>query len=335
MKADFVILGIAGELGSHLAKLGINMGYSVKGFDIVRPHEAWRLHEMGIFNKVRYTWKSVHDISKRDIRGATLLFDAACVADRQLGNNSPLFTLFENLVIPLRVLETVRNLDDPPICIYPSSANVYLGVPKEEQPLIESTKPAPTGFYGWSKLAAEEMYLTYYRTYNTSSIVVRTGSCFYPMMRTAQLIGNCCIHFLSGKDFVLNAAEPTRTYTYGADVMDFYKLLFTALAKDKDKFVGRVLHNGGNKEDRPYSNLEIAQMIKVLTESDNKIIISDPEIGEVVKGEYVYQWERSPLAKELLGWSPCWTVEDGLKETIAWFKDSGLIQRRVMDFSII
>ena len=322
-----LVLGGAGELGSNFSKLCIDMGHEVTIVDLVRYFEAWRLQELAIADKVKYIWKSTLDLTRADLDTFTLILDCACQADRPLGTSSPRHTLMENLLGPLTLLETIRDslaLIAKPVIIYPSSSVEFLGVPKEEQPITEKTHPKPTNLYGLTKWMAEELYLTYYRTFGTRCMIIRTGSCYGPMMRTDQFVAQCIIKCLRNEDVIVKSPSATRTYTYTGDVLEFYTLLLKRFEAEPDIFNGLIVDNGGNAENMPYSTIEVAKVIQRLTDAKSNLHQVGYEPGELVNGLPVYQHEESVVAPELLGWKPKYTLNEGLKETIEWFKKKEL-----------
>jgi UDP-glucose 4-epimerase len=319
---NVLVLGGAGELGSNFSKLCIEMGHKVTIVDLTRFLEAWRLNELGIHDKVVYRWGSTFDLTPNDLEETDIILDCACQADRPLGTNAPKHTLMLNLLGPLSILEVVKNAEVQPFLIYPSSSVEFLGVPKAEQPLTEFTRPKPTNLYGFTKWAAEELYLTYNRAHKIPCMIIRTGSCYGPMMRTDQFIAQCIIKCLRGGEGVLvKSPDATRTYTYTGDVLEFYRLLLIKFEEDPCQFNGEVLSNGGNAENKPYTTFAVAEMIRKLTGGRNLLKRGDYEIGEMINGEPVFQWETSTLASKRLGWKPQHTLEEGLKETVEWFRE--------------
>jgi len=318
---NVLVLGGAGELGSNFANLCVSMGHSVRILDIIRFYEAWRLKELRIEDKVDYVWKASFDVNPDNCIGADLILDCACQADRPLGTLSPKYTLMENLQGPLSLLEVVRYFHKKPFIIYPSSSVEFLGVPREHQPLTEFTIPKPTNLYGFTKWAAEELYLTYHRAFNIPCVIIRTGSCYGPMMRTDQFIAQCIIKCLKDEDVVVKSPQATRTYTFTEDVLEFHKLFLKKFEEDSKKFNGIIISNGGNYEDKPYATIEAANIIQKLIGASNTIIPGEYEVGELLNGRPVFQWEKSEVAYKLLGWKPRHTFEDGLKKTIQWFKE--------------
>ena len=316
-----LVLGGSGELGSNFSKLCIDMGHEVTIVDLERFYEAWRLKELGIADKVKYVWKSTFDLHTTDFEPFALILDCACQADRPLGTSSPKHTLLDNLLGPLTLLETVNEIKNyRPFIIYPSSSVEFLGVPKEEQPITEKSHPKPTNLYGLTKWMAEELYLTYYRTFEIPCMIIRTGSCYGPMMRTDQFIAQCIIKCLKNENVIVKSPSATRTYTYTGDVLEFYKLLLERFEAEPNVFEGLIIANGGNAENKPYETIEVARIIQRLTNTKSNLHQAAYERGEIVNGLPVYQHEESLVAPELLGWKPKYTLEQGLTETIDWFK---------------
>jgi len=318
---EVLVLGGSGELGSNFSKLCLELGHEVTIVDLERFYEAWRLKELGIADKVKYVWKSTFDLNVSDFQnGFDLVLDCACQADRPLGTSSPKHTLLDNLLGPLTLLEVVSDLSIRTFIIYPSSSVEFLGVPKEEQPLTEESHPKPTNLYGLTKWMAEELYLAYYRTFDVPSMIIRTGSCYGPMMRTDQFIAQCIIKCLKNEDVIVKSPFATRTYTYTGDVLRFYRLLLKKFEQDPTLFEGQIIANGGNAENKPYETIEVATIIQSLTNSQSSLKQAAYEAGELVDRLPVYQHEESVVAPKLLGWKPEYTLEQGLRETIDWFK---------------
>jgi UDP-glucuronate decarboxylase len=139
------------------------------------------------------------------------------------------------------------------------------------------------------------------------------------MMRTDQFIAQCIIKCLKNEHIRVKSPEASRTYTFTEDVMEFYRLFLEKFEQDDQQFDGFVIYNGGNQEDKPYTTMNVAEIIQNLTGAQNNLSPDEYEVGELVNNQPVYQWEKSLLAEKLLGWKPKYALKDGLKKTIAWF----------------
>jgi len=203
-----LITGGAGVLGSSLAELLTKKGFRIKVIDIVRKEEAWRLAE--VMNEIEYVWKSTMDITSSDVENIDIVFDCSIgVADRPFGTISPVHTVLNNLLPPLRLLETVSKLREKPLVIYPSSFNALYGhvggVYREDTPV------APVSVYGFTKACAELLYLTYHKSYGVPVIVTRTASSYGPKGRCYS--GDTEVLTVNGWKPISSVSVGERVYT--------------------------------------------------------------------------------------------------------------------------
>ncbi len=314
---EILITGGAGELGSCLTKEFLNMGFKVKIMEIVPKEFAWRLKE--VVDNVEYVWKSVHDITLKDLEGVDIIIQCDAQPDRPLGISSPTFTLYHNLESPMKLLETVAKLKKKPWVLYPGSGTIFLGVPYEEQPITEETQPRPTNAYSWSKWAAEELHRTYSRKYNIPSTITRSGFVYGPGARLDISIMKWILRALKNKDLYVRSPEASRTPCYAPDVIQAWKRLIEKGINDLESVNGLTLHFVDSKE---YLMKEIANIVVTTLNSDSKIIPVEYEIGEFVNGKPVRQWEKNVLAKKILGWEAKTKLKDGIKNVAKWLQES-------------
>jgi dTDP-glucose 4,6-dehydratase len=262
-------------------------------------------------------WKSTFDLNKEDLENYDIIIDCAAQADRPLSLSSPYYTLHNNLLGPLRILEIVKKFKKKPVLIYPSSFNALYGH-KPGTTFKESTPPLASSVYGFSKGAAELLYLTYHKAYGVKIIITRVGSAFGPKMRSDELVGRLIIYALKNRDFHLRSPEAKRLWTYSKDVLTFYEKLLDKL----EECIGLTLCCAGNKNDEIITNFELAERIKKLTNSEMKIIPSEYEPGEIIEGKPIDFKVDSSFTRKFLNWKPKYSIEEGLKETIDWFKEN-------------
>ena len=104
-------------------------------------------------------------------------------------------------------------------------------------------------------------------------------------------------------------AIPTRSFIYVVDEIEgFLKIVY------KKDAIGEVINLGNDNE---YTILKIAEVIKNLTDSNSKIVFKPLPIDDPV-----FRCPVLEKAKKILNWEPTTSLEEGLKKTIAWFKDN-------------
>lgn len=207
-------------------------------------------------------------------------------------------------------------MDDMPIVVYSSSYNVFYGEPRLE--ITENRSLTPASVYGWTKASAELLYYTYRRSYGVPTIVTRVGSAFGPRGRSDELVHNLIIHALRDEDKYLWSPRAERLWCYSRDVLGFY----SELTEKAENFVGETLHCAGNKGDEIVNNIEVAEMIKGLTDSEMVIEEGEYEAGELVDGEPVSFTTNSEYTRSIMNWNPNYSLEEGLEETIHWFEEN-------------
>jgi dTDP-glucose 4,6-dehydratase len=167
----------------------------------------------------------------------------------------------------------------------------------------------PRGVYDEAKRFAEAMTMAYHRAHNVETRIVRIFNTYGPRMRLndGRVVPNFIAQALKGEDLtVYGDGSQTRSFCYIADLVEGISRL---LRSDYD---GPV--NLGNP--RELSVLEFARLIIALTGSHSRIAfkplpVDDPRVRQPDIG----------LARRLLGWEPRVSLEDGLRETIAYFRD--------------
>ncbi len=310
-----LVVGAAGVVGSALTERLLSMGVTVDCLDICRLDEAWRLNS--VRDKVRYLWKASNDLLREDLLGVDIIIDAGLgVADRPLGNSSPVYTVTANIFPPLHILDTVGRMDRAkmPVVIYPSSFNTLYGHAAGSRYGPEML-PNPSSVYGWTKAAAEMLCMTYHRAHNVPCVVTRVGSGYGARMRSDELPARLILNILNGKDIFLKSPEASRLWTYGEDIIDFYE----RLVDDARQHIGHTLHCAGNADNRIVTNTQLARLIaEVGGRKDTRITPGPYEAGELVDGK--------PILFEVEGHSPLWkprfTLREGMTRTLGWFREN-------------
>jgi len=308
------IAGIAGTLGSGLAELLLSKGFEVKGNDIVRYEEAWKLG--GIRDNLTYFWKSCTDLKSEDLRGSDIVIDASLgYADRPFGFSSPMTTTLQNILPGLGVLEAIRGLEERPILIVPSSFNSLYG---HRETFTENLLPYPTSLYGFTKATQELLALSYYKSYGVPVIITRVASAFGKGGRSDELPHKLIIYGLTGRTISLHPPNAKRMWCYLGDVLQFYDKLIDRA----EEFIGEVLHCSGNRGDVILENIELLRMVEEVIGRKISYVEEFPEPGEVIDGKPVDFTADSSYTRRVLNWEPQYTIREGLEKTTTWFKEN-------------
>jgi UDP-glucuronate decarboxylase len=194
-----------------------------------------------------------------------------------------------------------------------STSEVYGDPEIHPQPEEYWGKVNPIGIrscYDEGKRCAETLFFDYYRQHHLDIKVVRIFNTYGPRMHPndGRVVSNFIVQALQGKDITIYGdGQQTRSFCYVDDLI----AAMIKMMNSENGFVGPL--NIGNPGE--FTMLELASAVLRLTSSKSKIThqplpFDDPK-------------QRQPiidLAKEKLDWEPKVNLEDGLKETIAYFK---------------
>lgn len=332
--SSVLITGGNGVLGSSLAREFLHKGSNVTVSEIVRKDESWRLAELNVLDEVKYLWKSSLDLRTEDLKGVDLVIDAAIgFPDRPFCIESPKSAMEMNIGPALGLLESVRHLDRKPLLIYPSSFNSLYG---NSGSYTESTPSNPASIYGWTKASVEQLYWAYHRSYGVPIIITRVGSGFGEMMRTDELVAKLILSAIRRQRFVMKSPNSSRMWTYLKDVVNAYlriaeicdygrSLEFAETLDTK----GEVINVAGNLSDKIVKNLELAEIIKGITGGYPEVVPSNEyEPGELLNDVPINFGFNGEASRTLLGWSPMFTLEEGLAKTFEWFSDHRAITEK-------
>ncbi len=307
-----LVTGAGGFIGSHLAERCVELGYDVKAFVRYNSRNHWGWLEYSKF-------KNELDIIAADIRDydsvlnalkncSTVLHLAALIAI-PYSYISPLAYIKTNIEGTYNVLQAAKVLEVENILITSTSETYgtaqYTPV-DEKHPLVGQSP------YSASKIAADQLAISYHRSFGLPVKIVRPFNTYGPRQSARAVIPTIINQILSRKKKIkLGSIHPTRDLTYVKDTVEG----FLAVAQS-GKSIGEVINIGMNSE------ISIKNLVKLIAELMNvEIEIAiEKERVRPEKSEVERLRSDTKKAKELLGWSPKYTLESGLKETIAWFK---------------
>lgn len=291
------ITGVAGFLGSALARRVLSMGYDLEGIDIVPRDQAYRLGNL----KFPYIWGSILDLEKVK---ANYIIHTAAVADVPFALKSPIYTLQQNVIGTAQLLKA-SHWDGIELFILTSSESVYGKAPTV--PIPEDTPLRPTTVYGASKAAQELLTMSSGLPY----LIVRSSTLYGEKMRTNQVIPIFLKNALQGLPITVHGTgEQSRDFNYVDN------LVHGILLGLKKRAQGVYNIASG----REVKIRELAEMCIKITGSSSKIVHVEQRIGE----------EGLRLAPDIkkavneLGYKPEVTLEEGLERTYLWMK--GLLQ---------
>jgi NAD dependent epimerase/dehydratase len=315
MSKKIFITGATGFIGSHLCEMSVKKGYKVVGFD--RYNSS---NDLGCLKNSKY--KDNIDLILGDIRdydsvcksmkGCDKVFHLAALIGIPYSYVSPLAYLKTNVEGTYNILEAAKNLKLKNV-IVTSTSEVYGSakyLPIDEEHPLNAQSP-----YAASKISADQLTLSYYKSFNLPVKIIRPFNTFGPRQSSRAVIPRIIIQCLNKKNkkLILGSLKPTRDFNFVEDTCEAY---FDIL-KNKE-LIGKTINVGSNTN---ISIENIAKKIMQLTRRklnfiENKQIIR-PKLSEVDN----LQCDNKKI-KNLTNWKPRIKLDNGLKKTIKWIRDN-------------
>lgn len=303
-----LVTGGAGFLGSHLCDRLIARGddvLCVDNFYTGAKHNVATLMGHKHFELMR------HDVTFPLYVEVDRIFNLACPASPVHYQHDPVQTTKTSVHGAINMLGLAKRLRAR--ILQASTSEVYGDPEIHPQPEGYWGRVNPIGIrscYDEGKRCAETLFFDYWRQHNLEIKVVRIFNTYGPRMHPydGRVVSNFIVQALQGKDLTIYGdGQQTRSFCY---VDDLVEAMLMTMATPAD-FIGPV--NIGNPKE--FTMIELAEKVLRLTGSKSKLM-RQPLPQDDPK-------QRQPdiaLARSVLGWTPKVELDDGLRETIAYFR---------------
>jgi len=313
------VTGADGFIGSHLVQELLAQGYNVKAFCAYNSFGKW-----GWLDSLDSTVKSQIEVVLGDVRdplivrssmsGCDVVFHLAALIAIPYSYVAPTAYIDTNINGTLNVVQSARELDVLKV-IHTSTSETYgtaQFVPiTEDHPLVAQSP------YAASKIGADQLALSFWRSFNTPISVLRPFNTYGPRQSSRAVIPTIISQIASGySNIKLGALSPTRDFNFVSDTCK----AFIAVAESSDT-IGEVINSASGFE------ISIEQTASLIAEVMNVQvdISSDIERLRPHKSEVNRLFGDSSKLRSLTSWTPDYAGLDGfrkgLKLTADWFSD--------------
>ncbi len=309
--AKYLITGVAGFIGSALARALLEHGESVRGFDNFATGRRENIAE--ILDRIDFCELDLLDLeTMRDACAGIdyVLHEAAIpsvpksVADPYSSNRANVDGTV-NLLIAARDAKVKR-------VVYAGSSSAYGDAPA--LPKHEAMPPAPISPYAVAKLAGEYYMKSFYHCYGLETVTLRYFNVFGPRQDPTSPYSAVLAKFitlmLEGKQpTIFGDGEQSRDFTYIDNVVDANLKACTAAA---ERCVGRVFNSACG---RRITLNETFRLLQRLTRYRGA-----PEYASERPGDIKHSLADITAARRALGYEPVVSFEEGLQRTVAWYR---------------
>lgn len=317
MKKKILVTGADGFIGSHLTEELVRQGHDVRAFVNYNSFNTW-----GWLDNSPKDIQQALDVFAGDIRDphgvktamkdCTHVLNLAALIAIPYSYHSPDTYVDTNVKGTLNIVQAARELGVEKV-VHTSTSEVYgtaLYVPIDEDHPLQGQSP-----YSASKIGADQMAMSFYKSFDTPVAIIRPFNTYGPRQSARAVIPTIIGQLAAGKTTIrLGAVSPTRDFNYVKDTVNGFISVMNS-----EKSIGEVINIGSNYE---ISILDTANLIADIM-NVNLTIETDEQRFRPEKSEVERLWAENKKAKELLNWEPQYGAKEGLRrgleETIEWF----------------
>ncbi len=307
-----LITGAGGFIGSHLTEMCVSQGYEVKAFVHYNSmNTAGWLEQSKCKDKIEIITGDVRDYDGvfKAMKGCNTVFHLAALIGIPYSYRSPLAYLRVNVEGTYNVCQAAleQNLKNVLVTSTSETYGTAQYIPIDEKHPANAQSP-----YAASKVAADQLALSYYRSFGLPVKIVRPFNTYGPRQSARAIIPAIIIQILNGKKVIkMGNLSPTRDFTFVEDTARG----FLAIA-ESNKLKGEVTNIGFGSEISIKELIELISQkcgVKVqIRQDDERIRPKKSEVGRLF-------CENEKLLSQT-SWKPSNDLDKGLGKTIAWLK---------------
>jgi NAD dependent epimerase/dehydratase len=310
-----LVTGAGGFIGSHLTELLLSKGVEVKAFVHYNSQNNWGwLEKSRLKNEIEIISGDIRDSDSVGNAMASVdsVFHLAALIGIPYSYVSPLAYIRTNIEGTYNVLQASRNTNIDNIIITSTSETYGTA---QYVPIDENHPKVGQSPYSASKIAADEIALSYYRSFDLPVKIVRPFNTYGPRQSARAIIPTVFSQLLAGKKEIhLGNLSPTRDLTFVKDTAKgFYEI------SKSDKAIGKAINIGMNSE---ITIGELVKLIGKVTGNTDFEIISEVERVRPQRSEVERLFCDNTFIKKYTGWRPEYDLYKGLKETSIWMQEN-------------
>jgi NAD dependent epimerase/dehydratase len=306
-----LVTGAGGFIASHLVERLLAEGAKVRAF--VRYNSRGdagllRMLPVDVFSQLEVIAGDLRDVEAvrgvmKDIDtvfhlGALIAIPYSYVHPREVVETNVMGTL--NVLMSAREMGTRR-------VIHTSTSEVYgtaQYVPIDEKHPLQGQSP-----YSASKIGADRIVESFYRSFNVPVVTLRPFNTYGPRQSARAVIPTIITQALTRDEVKLGSLDPSRDFTFVADTVEGFLRVASA-----DNVLGEEINLGNDNTIRIGDLAE--KIFSILGKSPK--LIADLQRVRPGKSEVMKLWASNQKAKEMIGWEPRVSLEEGLRRTIEW-----------------
>jgi UDP-glucose 4-epimerase len=308
--STYLVTGVAGFIGSSIARALIARGERVRGIDNFSTGKRENLIGLEAVELIEGDLNSPA-LAERACSGVEYIFHEAALPSVPRSVKDPVASNDANVNATVKLLDAARNNGVKRV-VYAGSSSAYGNSPS--LPKKEDMLPAPLSPYAVSKLAGELYMSVFHRVYGLETVTLRYFNVFGPHQDPTSQYSGVLAVFISRMlrnqtPTIHGDGEQSRDFTYIENVVSANLL---AAAADAGKVAGRVFNVATGSR---ISLNETAELLREITGYAGKIVYDEERPGDVK-----HSLADISSAQAQFGYKPEVSFPDGLRKTVEWYR---------------
>jgi NAD dependent epimerase/dehydratase len=309
-----LVTGAGGFIGSHLAERLVREGARVRAF--VRYNSR---QDIGLLSLLPGEALAAVEVIAGDLRdaeavraamrGVEVVFHLGALIAIPYSYLHPREVVETNVLGTLNVLMAARDLGTARV-VHTSTSEVYgtaRYVPIDEAHPLQGQSP-----YSASKIGADKIVESFYRSFGLPVATLRPFNTYGPRQSARAVIPTIITQALAADQIRLGALDPLRDFTFVADTVEAFLLMGWV-----PEAVGQEINAGAGD---CISIGDLASKILALVGRDLPIVCEDQRLRPP-DSEVMRLHAGTARARQVLGWEPRVSLDEGLQRTIDWVRD--------------
>ena len=308
-----LVTGAGGFIGSHLTERLVELGASTRALVHYNALGRWGwLDQLSVRRDVKVVGGDLFDRDsvREAMTGVDIIFHLAALIAIPYSYNAPASYVRTNVEGTLNVLQTAREIGIERL-VHTSTSEVYgtaRYVPIDEAHPLQGQSP-----YAASKIGADKMAEAFRLSFDLPVVTVRPFNTFGPRQSARAVVPTIMSQCLAGEAIRLGNLHPTRDLNFVANTVEGF-----VLAGATPGAIGQTINLGSGRE------ISIGALAQLTGRIIGRPITIETEKERLRPGRS--EVERllcdNSLAREVLGWEPSVSLEDGLQRTLEWLKSN-------------
>ncbi len=307
-----LITGADGFIGSHLTEMLLEQGYQVKALSYYNSFNYWGWLDGWKHPNLEILTGDVRDphFCKHISKGVDTIFHLAALIAIPYSYIAPDCYVDTNIKGTLNICQAAKENNVQKVLVT-STSEVYGTA--QYVPIDEKHPKQPQSPYSATKIAADAIAMSFYNAFELPVVIARPFNTYGPRQSARAIIPTIITQIASGKkEILLGDLRPTRDFNYVKDTCKGFIELASC-----DTAIGQEVNISSNYE---ISMRDTLELIADIMKADVKFIEDEQRLRP--KNSEVFRlWGDNTKINTLTGFSPSYTIEAGLRETVKWFQE--------------